>query len=60
MHELSIVMSILEIATHEAEKERAQMIDEIELDIGCLSSKECVVVIGHKNANGERSKDIKE
>jgi hydrogenase nickel incorporation protein HypA/HybF len=38
MHELSIVMSILEIATREAEKEQAQMIEEIELDIGCLSS----------------------
>jgi hydrogenase nickel incorporation protein HypA/HybF len=38
MHELSIVMNILEIATQEAEKEKAKTIEEIELDIGYLCS----------------------
>ncbi len=37
MHELSIVMSILEIAGQEAAKEQAQQIEVIELDIGSLN-----------------------
>jgi hydrogenase nickel incorporation protein HypA/HybF len=40
MHELSIVMSIVDIAQQQAEKEQASIIDEIEIDIGCLSSIE--------------------
>lgn len=34
MHELSIVMSIIEIAEENAKKENASVITEIELDIG--------------------------
>jgi hydrogenase nickel incorporation protein HypA/HybF len=37
MHELSIVMSIVDLATKEAAKHHASAIEEIELDIGCLS-----------------------
>lgn len=40
MHELSIVMSILEIADAQARKARATAINEIELDIGMLSGVE--------------------
>jgi len=38
MHELSIVMSIVDIVQQHAEKANAAMIDEIEIDIGCLST----------------------
>jgi hydrogenase nickel incorporation protein HypA/HybF len=38
MHELSIVMSIVDIAQQQAEKADAAIIDEIEIDIGCLSA----------------------
>ena len=38
MHELSIVMSIVDIAEQQAEKADAAIIDEIEIDIGCLST----------------------
>lgn len=38
MHELSIVMSIVDIAQQQAEKADAAIIDEIEIDIGCLST----------------------
>ena len=38
MHELSIVMSIIGIAEKEAGKAGAQAIEEIELDIGTLST----------------------
>ena len=37
MHELSIVMSILDIADKESERNHASGIEEIELDIGELS-----------------------
>ena len=37
MHELSIVMSILDIADKESERNHASAIEEIELDIGELS-----------------------
>ena len=37
MHELSIVMSIVDLANKEATKHQASAIEEIELDIGCLS-----------------------
>jgi hydrogenase nickel incorporation protein HypA/HybF len=40
MHELSIVMSIVDIAQQQAEKADAVMIDEIEMDIGCLTTIE--------------------
>lgn len=40
MHELSIVMGIIEIATREAEKAEASVVEEIELDIGRLSTVE--------------------
>ena len=40
MHELSIVMSIVQIATKEASRNGASIVDEIELDIGVLSSVE--------------------
>jgi hydrogenase nickel incorporation protein HypA/HybF len=40
MHELSIVMSIVELATKEAAKHHATVIEEIELDIGCLTGVE--------------------
>jgi hydrogenase nickel incorporation protein HypA/HybF len=40
MHELSIVMGIVDIALLEAEKADADIIEEIELDIGCLSTIE--------------------
>lgn len=40
MHELSIVMSIIDLATTEAAKHAAFVIEEIELDIGCLSGIE--------------------
>lgn len=38
MHELSIVMSIVDIAQQQAEKASAAIIDEIEIDIGCLTT----------------------
>jgi hydrogenase nickel incorporation protein HypA/HybF len=38
MHELSIVMSIIDIAGKEAGKAGAQAVEEIELDIGALST----------------------
>jgi hydrogenase nickel incorporation protein HypA/HybF len=40
MHELSIVMSILEIAESEAKKVSANHIEEIELEIGLLNTVE--------------------
>lgn len=40
MHELSIVMSILDIVTREAEKAHAQKVEQIELEIGELSGVE--------------------
>jgi len=40
MHELSIVMSIVDIAQQQAAKADAVMIDEIEMDIGCLTTIE--------------------
>ena len=40
MHELSIVMSIVDIAQEQAQKAKASAIDEIELDIGTLSGIE--------------------
>lgn len=40
MHELSIVMSIVDIATQQAAQEHAAQVDEIEIDIGCLSTVE--------------------
>ncbi|MFN8265443.1 MAG: hydrogenase maturation nickel metallochaperone HypA [Chitinophagaceae bacterium] len=40
MHELSIVMSIVDIATQQARKAEAERVDEIELDIGELSGVE--------------------
>ena len=40
MHELSIVMSIVEIAQDQAKKASAQSIEEIELDIGKLTGIE--------------------
>lgn len=40
MHELSIVMSIIDIAQTQAEQSDAATIDEIEIDIGCLSTIE--------------------
>ncbi|MEP7111125.1 MAG: hydrogenase maturation nickel metallochaperone HypA [Ferruginibacter sp.] len=38
MHELSIVMSVIDIARKEAEKANSAIIEEIEMDIGCLST----------------------
>jgi hydrogenase nickel incorporation protein HypA/HybF len=40
MHELSIVMSIIEIATQKTKKANALAVEEIELDIGELSGIE--------------------
>lgn len=40
MHELSIVMSIVDIARREIEKAGATVVEEIELDIGELSTIE--------------------
>lgn len=40
MHELSVVMSIVDIARLEARKASAGVIEEIEMDIGCLSTIE--------------------
>ena len=40
MHELSIVMSIIDIAERQAIANHARVIDEIELDIGALSGIE--------------------
>ena len=40
MHELSVVMSIVDIALEQVAKEAATVIEEIELDIGCLSTIE--------------------
>ena len=40
MHELSIVMSIVDLAIKEAGKYNAPIIEEIELDIGCLTGIE--------------------
>ena len=40
MHELSIVMSIVEIAQQQAYNANATVIDEIELDIGTMSGIE--------------------
>lgn len=38
MHELSVVMGIIEIAQQHAAQANATTIDEIEMDIGCLST----------------------
>ena len=40
MHELSIVMSIVDIAQQQAAEANASIIEEIEIDIGCLSTVE--------------------
>ncbi|GAB2834427.1 hydrogenase maturation nickel metallochaperone HypA/HybF [Ferruginibacter profundus] len=40
MHELSIVMSIVDIAQQQAAEADATTIEEIEIDIGCLSTIE--------------------
>lgn len=40
MHELSIAMSIVDLAAEQAAKHNAWAIEEIELDIGCLSGIE--------------------
>jgi hydrogenase nickel incorporation protein HypA/HybF len=40
MHELSIVMSIVEIAEEQVRKNQAERVDEIELEIGQLSGIE--------------------
>jgi len=40
MHELSIVMSIVDIAQQQAAKASTGIIEEIEMDIGCLSTIE--------------------
>jgi hydrogenase nickel incorporation protein HypA/HybF len=40
MHELSIVMSIIDIAQQQATKASAAIVEEIEMDIGCLSTIE--------------------
>ncbi|MDD2792170.1 MAG: hydrogenase maturation nickel metallochaperone HypA [Sediminibacterium sp.] len=40
MHELSIVMSIIDIAKQQADRACAAVIDEIELDIGTMSGIE--------------------
>lgn len=40
MHELSIVMGIVKIAEQEVVKADASVIEEIEIDIGCLSTVE--------------------
>lgn len=40
MHELSIVLGIVDIAREYAEREHATAVDEIEIDIGCLSTVE--------------------
>lgn len=40
MHELSVVMNIVNMATEKAKEERVAAIDEIELDIGKLSGIE--------------------
>ena len=40
MHELSIVMSIVDIVSREAQKANAQNVEEIELEIGELSGVE--------------------
>lgn len=40
MHELSIVMSIIDIATQQATNANADVVEEIELDIGELSGIE--------------------
>ena len=38
MHELSVVMGIVDIAQDHAKKADAAIVDEIEMDIGCLST----------------------
>ena len=40
MHELSVVMSILDIVREQAANAGADNVEEIEIDIGCLSSIE--------------------
>ena len=40
MHELSVVMSIISIAREQALQADASVIEEIEMDIGCLSTIE--------------------
>ena len=40
MHELSIAMSIVDLAAAQAANHEALVIEEIELDIGCLSGVE--------------------
>lgn len=40
MHELSIVMSIVDIANEEAEKHHAKKVDSIELQIGTMAGVE--------------------
>ncbi len=38
MHELSVVMGVIDIAKQHAAQANATTIDEIEMDIGCLST----------------------
>ncbi len=40
MHELSIVMSIVDIVNQQAEASNASIVEEIEMDIGCLTTVE--------------------
>lgn len=40
MHELSIVTGIIDIAVREAGKAGASVVEEVELDIGCLTTVE--------------------
>lgn len=40
MHEMSIALSIIDLATEQAQKENARKIVEIELDIGAVSGVE--------------------
>jgi len=40
MHELSIVLGVIDIATQEARKAKARTVDEIQLEIGSLAGVE--------------------
>ena len=40
MHELSIVMSIVDIVNQQAEASNASIVEKIEMDIGCLTTVE--------------------
>lgn len=40
MHEMSIAMSIIDIATEQAKKEKAKVVKELELDIGTMAGIE--------------------